>query len=140
MLCPMIRFAPIAFLAVLSACATTQPHTAERTGFAGTVQKVFRIARQGPELPGIRLLGQVGSVVGPALRQSSETHQYVVRTGTGQIIAQSDDEFSVGDCVEVLPRSDVASGPAFRYGEAELVRSESCTEKQSLSRNAISTL
>jgi hypothetical protein len=136
----MIRLASFVFIAVLSACATTQSHKAERVGYAGTVQKIFRITRQGPELPGIRLLGQVGSIVGPALRESSETHQYVVRTSTGQIIAQSDEEFSVGDCVEVLPRSDAASGPAFRYGEAELVRSDSCTEKQSPSRNAISTL
>jgi hypothetical protein len=136
----MIRFAAFLFLAVLSACTPTQPQKVERAGYAGTVQKIFRITRQGPELPGIRLLGQVGSIVGPALRESSETHQYVVRTGTGQIIAQSDAEFSVGDCVEVLPRSDAASGPAFRYGEAELVRSESCTGKQTPSRNASSTL
>ena len=136
----MIRFGSFVLLAVLSACAPTQPHKAERAGYAGTVQKIFRITRQGPELPGIRLLGQVGSIVGPALRESSETHQYVVRTGTGQIIAQSDAEFSVGDCVEVLPRSDAGSGPAFRYGEAELVRSESCTGKQTPSRNASSTL
>ena len=136
----MIRFAPYLLLAVLSACGTTQSHKAERAGYAGTVQKIFRITRQGPELPGIRRLGQLGSIVGPALRESSETHQYVVRTPSGQIIAQSDEAFSVGDCVEVLPRSDAASGPAFRYGEAELVRSASCTEKQSPSRNAISTL
>lgn len=136
----MVRFAPIAFLAILCGCATTQPRKTERAGYAGTVQKIFRIARQSADLPGIRLLGQLGSVIGPALRPSGETHQYVVRTGSGQIIAQSDEEFSVGDCVEVLPRSDATSGPAFRYGEAELVRSESCTEKHSPSRNAISTL
>ena len=136
----MIRFASLLLLAVVSACGTTRSYHAERSGYAGTVQKIFRITRQGPEIPGIRLLGKVGSIVGPALRESSETHQYVVRTRSGQIIAQSDEEFSVGDCVEVLPRSDAGSGPAFRYGEAELVRSESCTEKQSPSRNAISTL
>lgn len=94
--------------------------------YSGTVQKVLLVVRQGAEVPGMKLLGKVGSVLGPALRQKSETHQYVVRTPTGQIMAQSDSEFAVGDCVQVIPGAQ-ASGPAFRYGEAEVVRSESCS-------------
>ena|SRR5262245_57608525 len=94
--------------------------------YSGTVQKVLRVVRQGAELPGMQLLGKVGSVLGPALRQKGETHQYVVRTAAGQIMAQSDSEFSVGDCVRVIPRPEV-SGPAFRYGEADVVRSEGCS-------------
>ena len=116
---------------LLPACAQLKSAPSERAdqtyrGYAGTVQKVFEVTRQSDELPGIRLLGQVGSVIGPALRQSSETHQYVVRTRTGQITAQSDEQFSVGDCVEVIPQSD-AYGPAFRYGQAYVAKSDKCS-------------
>ena len=106
---------------------------AER-GYAGTVQKVYRVVRQGAELPGIRWFGQLGKTLSPALRGSSETQQYVVRTPRGQIMAQSDEEFSVGECVEVVPESNGGSGPAFRYGEARVLRSESCSEPQKISR------
>jgi hypothetical protein len=58
----------------------------------------------------------------------------VVRTPTGQMMAQSDEAFAVGECVEIVPESDRASGPAFRYGEARLLRSDSCTEHQKISR------
>ena len=122
----MIRYAWLALLPILAACAPVKGERADPRGYAGTVQKVLPVTRQGEDLPGIRLLGQVGNVIGPALRQSSETHQYVVRTTTGQIIAQSDEEFSVGDCVEVVPQSE-AAGPAFRYGEAQIVKSDGCT-------------
>lgn len=121
----MIRFAWLALLP-LAACASPpadNPNLDSR--YSGTVQKVLRVVRQGAELPGMKLLGKVGNLLGPALRQTGETHQYVVRTPTGQIMAQSDSEFSVGDCVEVIPRPQ-ASGPAYRYGEAEVVRSERC--------------
>jgi len=97
------------------------------SGYAGTVQKVYPVTLQGRDLPGMRLLGRVGALLGPKLRKSSETNQYVVRTPTGQIMAQSDDEFSVGDCVEVIPQGDAASGPAFRYGQAQILKSDSCT-------------
>jgi hypothetical protein len=137
----MVRCAWVAVLAALPACApmpVEQPG-GERGGYAGTVQKVLRVVRQGADLPGIRLLGRAGSVLAPALRQNTETQQYVVRTPGGNIMAQSDHEFAVGDCVAVIPRSE-ASGPAFRYGDAEVVRSESCTEKDTPSRSAARTL
>ena len=129
----MNRFGWLAISALVAACAPMQPakekverSAVERGGYAGMVQKVFRITRQGQDLPGINLLGKYGEVLAPALRQSSETHQYVVRTPTGQIIAQSDEEFGVGDCVEVVPQGDVP-GPAFRYGQAQVVKSDKCT-------------
>jgi hypothetical protein len=121
----MIRFTWLAML-LLAACAPMKAVEKQARGYAGTVQKVFQIVRQG-DVPGMRFLGLMGSELGPVLRQSSETRQYVVRTPTGQIIAQSDDEFFVGDCVEVIPQDDAASGPAFRYGQAQIVRSDKCT-------------
>ncbi|HEY1290768.1 MAG TPA: hypothetical protein VGF58_20730 [Burkholderiales bacterium] len=122
----MIRPACLSLL-LLAACAgaPTDKPSDRAGGYAGTVQKVLRVVRQGADLPGMRLLGKWESVLRPALRQTSETLQYVVRTPTGQIMAQSDREFSVGDCVQVIPGPQ-ASGPAFRYGEAEVVRSEGC--------------
>jgi hypothetical protein len=126
----VLRFACLVLLP-LAACASTPPDKpADRPSgdsrYSGTVQKVLRVVRQGADVPGMKLLGKVGNVLAPALRRNTETHQYVVRTPTGQIMAQSDSEFAVGDCVQVIP-STQASGPAFRYGEAEVVRSASCS-------------
>lgn len=122
----MARLACMAIFAILSACAATKAGKPDR-GYAGTVQKVYPVTLQGRDLPGIRLLGKVGGVLGPKLRKSSETNQYVVRTRTGQIMVQSDEELSVGDCVEVIPESDTAYGPAFRYGQARISKSDRCT-------------
>jgi hypothetical protein len=135
----MIRLAALALLMLLAACAPIKVAEVAKVdkagrGYAGTVQKVYRVVRQSAELPGMRLFGQLGRALAPALRGSSETQQYVVRTPSGQIMAQSDEEFSVGECVEVVPESNGGSGPAFRYGEARVLRSDSCNEPQKISR------
>ena len=121
----MLRWACVAILVLLPACST--PSKAERIAhsYAGKVQKVFKVVLQGRDLPGMSLLGQKAQVFAPMLRQSSETLQYVVRTPNGQIMAQSDEEFAVGDCVEIVPQEET-SGPAFRYGQAKVVKSEKC--------------
>jgi hypothetical protein len=111
---------------MLTACSSMKAGGPDR-GRAGTVQKVYPVTLQGRDLPGMRFLGRVGDVLAPKLRHSGETNQYVVRTPTGQIMAQSDDEFSVGDCVEVVPQSASASGPAYRYDQAKVVKSNNCT-------------
>ena len=128
----MIRLTVVALLALLTGCATAPAGSAKpERGYAGTVQKVFRVVRQGADLPGMRLFGKLGNALADVTRQSSETQQYIVRTPTGQITAQSDEQFDVGDCVEVVPQTERASGPAFRYGEAQVVRSETCSDKVS---------
>jgi hypothetical protein len=122
----MLRSPTIALMALVG--CTTMPEQklpAEQPGYAGTVEKVLRVVRQGDDLPGMQFFGRVGSILGPVLRHNVETLQYIVRTPTGQITAQSDEEFPVGDCVEVIPQTD-RSGPAFRYGEAKVVKSERC--------------
>ena len=126
MLAAMFRFAWLALLA-LTACSTIKTEEGNaKQGYAGTVQKVFRVVRQGAELPGMSFFGKAGAALSSKLRQNGETHQYVVSTPSGQIIAQSDQEFPVGECVQVIPQGESA-GPAFRYGEAEIVRSERCS-------------
>ena len=116
----MVRFAALAVLA-LAACATPPSENASsERGYAGTVQKVLRVVRQAADLPVLGLFGREGKALAPSLRHNSETLHYIVRTPTGQIIAQSDDEFPVGECVQVIPETDRA-GPAFRYGEARIV-------------------
>jgi hypothetical protein len=122
----VIRFACLVLLPLAACASAPAEKPSGDSRYSGTVQKVLRVVRQGADVPGMKLLGKVGNVLAPALRQNAETLQYVVRTPTGQIMAQSDSEFSVGDCVQVIPRSQ-GSGPAFRYGEADVVRSESCS-------------
>jgi hypothetical protein len=121
----MARFAWLLLLPLAACAAVPADPPPAAGGYAGIVQKVVRVVRRGADLPGMGLLGQLGGRLGSMLRQNEETHQYVVRTPRGQIIAQSDDEFPVGECVEVIPQTD-RSGPAFRYGEAQVVRSDSC--------------
>jgi hypothetical protein len=122
----VIRFACLALLPLAACTSVPADPPSSDSRYSGTVQKVLSVVRQGADVPGMKFLGKVGSVLGPHLRQNAETHQYVVRTSAGQIIAQSDSEFAVGDCVQVIPRPK-ASGPAFRYGEAEVVRSAGCS-------------
>ena len=123
----MVRLACLlVVLVLLPSCATVKTEKSDR-GYAGVVQKAYPVTLQGNDVPGIRFLGRVGAVLAPKLRQSGETNQYVVRIPTGQIMAQSDDEFAVGDCVEVVPQSDKASGPAYRRSEADVVKSNNCT-------------
>ncbi len=123
----MVRFALLALLVLLPACASVKSDKPQR-GIAGKVQKVYQVVLQGKDVPGVRLLGRVGDVFASPLRKArtGETNQYVVSTPGGQILAQADDEFAVGDCVVVIPRDD-AYGPAFRYGQAQIVKSDSCS-------------
>jgi hypothetical protein len=115
----MTRWAALACLA-FAACAQAPQESAEpQRGYAGTVQKVFRVVRSADD-SAMRLLGRLGATLAPVLRQHQETHQYVVRTPEGQILAQSDQEFPVGECVRVIPET-TSAGPAFRYGEARVV-------------------
>lgn len=121
----MNRFAWLAAVA-LAACTSPPVEEPRPTGgYAGTIEKVFRVVRKGADLPGAQFLGRVGTVLGSALRRNAETLQYIVRTPRGQVIAQSDEEFPVGACVEVIPQAD-HTGPAFRYGEAAVVASQAC--------------
>lgn len=123
----MPRLAWLALLPLLGCASLPQNQgTADAGGYAGIVQRVVRVVRRGADLPGMGLLGQLGGRLGAMLRQNAETHQYIVRTPRGQIIAQSDDEFPVGACVEVVPQTNRA-GPAFRFGEAVVVKSENCS-------------
>jgi hypothetical protein len=122
----MARFLWLALLLLFGCTSVPVEKAQAERGYAGIVQKVFRVVRRGADLPGMSLLGKLGGRLGAALRQNAETHQYIVRTPQGQIIAQSDEEFPVGDCVEIVPQSD-RPGPAFRYGEALVIRSERCS-------------
>ena len=90
-----------------------------------TIQKAFLVVRQSTELPGTEFIARLRKALGPSVRPNRETNQYVVSTPNGQILAQSDEEFPVGECVEVIPHGENL-GPAFRYGEAQVVRSTNC--------------
>jgi hypothetical protein len=114
----MKRWPALACLA-LAACAVAPESTEPQGGYAGTVQKVFRVVRSADD-SAMRLLGRLGATLAPLLHKHQETHQYVVRTPNGQILAQSDQEFPVGECVRVIPET-AGAGPAFRYGEARVV-------------------
>jgi hypothetical protein len=121
----MIRFAWLVLLPLIACAPTKVGKTRNEAGYTGTVQKVFRVVRQGADLPGLSFMGRTAKALAPALRQNGETHQYIVRTPGGNVIAQSDDEFPVGECVDIIPETE-RPGPAFRYGEATVVKSESC--------------
>jgi hypothetical protein len=127
MLWVMVRFAWLALLSLVACSTPTTQEAKKARGYEGTVQKVFLVVRQSAELPGMQqFMGRLRNALGPAVRPNSETRQYVVSTPKGQIMAQSDEEFPLGECVQVIPLGD-SSGPAFRYGEAQVIRSQSCS-------------
>ena len=125
----MLRLASFAILLTLAACAGVKSAPPGDVAYSGTVQKAYPVTKQGKDLvPGMRrFLGKYANSIGPKLRRSGgETIQYVVRTPTGQIMAQSDDEFELGDCLDVVPLGN-AEGPAYRLGQVQLLPSEKCT-------------
>jgi hypothetical protein len=123
----VLRLASLAVLVTLAACAGVKSARPGEVAYTGTVQRAYVVTRQGKGIPNIeRFLGKYSNSIAPKLRRSGETHQYVVRTPTGQIMAQSDDEFEVGDCLDVLPLGN-AEGPAYRLGEVQLLPSEKCS-------------
>ena len=131
MLASMLRLALLIALSALAACATKKSAPPGDIAYTGTVQKAYPVTRSGKDLiPGVRIerfLGKYAGALGPRLRRSGgETNQYIVRTPTGQVMAQSDDEFEVGDCLDVVPLGN-ADGPAYRLGQVQLLPSESCT-------------
>jgi len=122
----VLRAALLIVVAVLAACASVKSAPPRDVAYTGTVQRTYIVTKQGKDIPGIeRLLGKYSHALAPKLRRSGETHQYVLRTPTGQIMAQSDDEFEVGDCVDVVPRGN-AEGPAYRLEQAQLLPSDKC--------------
>jgi len=128
---PVLRLASLSILAMLTACAGVKSAPPGDVAHTGTVQKAYPINKPGKDLiPGVRVdrfLGKYAGALGPKLRRAGgETTQYVVRTPTGQIMAQSDDEFEVGDCLDVVPLGD-AEGPAYRLGQVQLLPSEKCS-------------
>ena len=123
----MLRTALFIVIATLPACAGVKSAPPGDVAHSGTVQKAYPVTTQGRDLPYVRrLLGKYSNTIAPKLRRSGETNQYVLRTPTGQIMAQSDDEFEVGDCVDVVPLGN-AEGPAYRLGQAQLLPSDKCT-------------
>jgi len=123
----VFRIALLFFAATLGACASVKKSAPPGdVAYSGTVQRTYVVTKQGKGLPGIeRLLGKYSNALAPKLRRSGETHQYVLRTPTGQIMAQSDDEFEVGDCVDVVPLGN-AEGPAYKLGQAQVLPSDRC--------------
>jgi len=114
-------------VATVPACAGVKSAPPGSVAHSGTVQKAYPVTTQGKDVPYVRrLLGKYSNAIAPKLRRSGETHQYVLRTPTGQIMAQSDDEFELGDCVDVVPLGN-AEGPAYRLGQAQLLPSDKCT-------------
>jgi len=113
-------------LVTLTACAGPKKAAPGDVAYTGTVSRAYVVTKQGKSIPGIdRLLGKYSNALAPKLRRSGETHQYIVGTPSGQIMAQSDDEFEVGTCLDVVPLGN-AEGPAYRLGEVQLLPSEGC--------------
>jgi hypothetical protein len=122
----VLRALPLIVLAILPACASVKSAPPGEVAHSGTVQRAYPVTTQGKDLPYVRrLLGKYSNALAPKLRHSGETNQYVLRTPAGQVMAQSDDEFEPGDCVDVVPLGN-AEGPAYRLGQAQLLPSDKC--------------
>ncbi|HKQ29089.1 MAG TPA: hypothetical protein VJT77_10855 [Burkholderiales bacterium] len=76
--------------------------------------------------PALYMFGLIGGLVNAALSGEGKTNFYLVNAEGGQVSAQSDERFAVGDCVEVIPAKSAQVGRAFPYGDARVAASQKC--------------
>ena len=80
--------------------------------YYGTVERTMQITRPGQGgSPALYMFGLIGGLVNAALSGESKTNFYLVNAG--QVSAQSDERFGVGDCVEVIPAKSAQVGRSF---------------------------
>ena len=55
------------------------------------------------------------------------TRLYIIKTGSEELVtAQVDEDFTIGECVEVIPRKNETAAITFSYGRARVIASNKC--------------
>jgi hypothetical protein len=122
----MIRFVGVTVaVAFLGGCASIPGPDSGRS-YYGTVEKTMPITRPGQGgSPALYMFGLIGGLVNAALSEG-KTNFYLVNADGGQVSAQSDERFAIGDCVEVIPAKSAPAGRSFAYGDARMTASQKC--------------
>ena len=112
--------------AFLSGCASA--HSVEgQDVFVGVIESVSKSDRQ-PEPPGAVFSFETGemAVQDSAAARRTEVYGYRVTTPYGEVTAQVDEKFALGDCVEVSGKPVAGTARTFAYGETRMKRSSRC--------------
>jgi hypothetical protein len=111
--------------AVLSGCASTV-----RDGdpvYVGVVESVSLSERQAEPQGTPFAFDASGQVArGPVPVRRTQVYDYRVVTPDGEVAAQADEKFAIGDCVEVSGRLVAGAPRTFAYGETRMTRSSRC--------------
>ena len=124
----MIRLV-LTFMAMLAlnACTAMGVYDGDRR-FAGVVEQVRHVSRPGQPPLILMGLGAIGGLAYGEMKKPTETNLYVVSTADGaRITAQTDDDFAVGDCVEIIPSKNARISNGYTYGDARIVKARGCT-------------
>jgi hypothetical protein len=123
----MIRFIGVTLaMAIVGGCASIPGGDSDRS-YYGTVEKTMPITRPGQGgSPALYMFGLIGGLVNAALSGEGKTNFYLVNADGGQVSAQSDERFAIGDCVEVIPAKSAPAGRSFAYGDARVTASRRC--------------
>ena len=95
--------------------------------FTGVVERSQKISRAGEPSGLLMGFGAIGGLMHHAASGSTPTNLYQVRVAGEIFTAQTDEDFAVGSCVDIIPAKDAFVGRAYAYGQARLVTSAKCS-------------
>jgi hypothetical protein len=122
----MKRYVIVAgLLAGLSGCSSSGVYDGDRR-FTGVVERSQKISRSGEPSGALMGFGAIGGLIHHAAGGPTPTTLYQVRVSGEIFTAQSDEEYALGTCVDIIPTKDAIVGRAYAYGQARLVVSDKC--------------
>jgi hypothetical protein len=122
-----IRVAIAIACLALAACASMGGNDSERR-FTGVVEGSQKISRAGEPPRALMAFGLVGGLVSSAASGPTPTNLYRVRVSDELFTAQTDEDYTVGSCVDIIPAKDAIIGRAYAYGQARIVASDKCSQ------------
>jgi len=122
-----MRLTFILLVSTLSACGAIGVYDGDFRHL-GVIEQKSTISRAGEPSKLLMAFGAIGGAIyGHTANSTYPTNLYTVKTTEGESVsAQTDDEFAIGDCVEVIPSREAGRARAYVYGSSRMVRSEQC--------------
>lgn len=118
-------FAVLAFFAV-AGCAAMGAHDGERR-IVGTIDQAQKATRVREPPDALLSFGLIGALMHRSADRLPSTNLYVVKTEKGDLVmAQVDEEFMIGECVEVIVQKGSKGVNTFSYGDARVISSNRC--------------
>ena len=113
-------------LLFLSGCAAVGMEDGDRR-IVGKVDQIQQVPRVNEPPEALQYFGLVGHVMYHSAERLKPTNLYVIKTASDELVmAQVDEEFTIGECVEVIPRKSETATNTFSYGRARIIASAKC--------------